>query len=324
MPDGQHNGTYQALKRFRSTGLGSHALMACAATAVVASMAACSSTGPLEEVRAAPTRGNTPAAVLAAPPPSADPDATLARALKPVLRDGDTRLAVAVLALDGADRQIVSYRGDAAFDAASISKVDILAALLLRAQDEGRALTAEERQAAESMIRTSDNDAANLLWRAIGKGEGLDAANERLGLHSTKAGAGVRWGLTQTTAKDQIRLLQAVFAHRPVASARSRQGLTGASRAFIRELMGDIAKDQDWGVSSVASRWALKNGWLQRSTTELWVINSIGQVTVHGHRYVVSVLSSGNASMEGGISLVERAVRAAIGVASAQVRPWPK
>ncbi|MER8225288.1 serine hydrolase [Streptomyces sp. NPDC094143] len=289
----------------------------------MASLTACSSTGALDEVQAPSMRGNRSAAVLAAPPPQ-DFGTTLARVLKPVLRDGHTRLAVAVLDLDGADREIASYRGHATFNTASISKVNILAALLLQAQDAGRELTTEEHQAAEAMIKISDNKAAGLLWRAIGKGEGLKAVNERLGLSSTRGGPGVHWGLTRTTATDQIRLLRSVFARGPADPARLREGLNPASRAYIQELMGDIAEGQDWGVSAASSQWALKNGWLQRTTTGLWVINSIGQVKVHGHRYLVSVLSSGNASMEDGVSLVERAVRAAIGAASAHARPWPK
>ncbi|WP_425276432.1 serine hydrolase [Streptomyces swartbergensis] len=234
---------------------------------------------------------------------------------------------MAVLDQDSGNQEIASYRPDATFDTASIIKVGILATLLLQAQDEHRELTAAERRDAEAMIRTSDNEAANSLWRAIGEAEGLDAANERLGLSSTRGGPGISWGLTQTTATDQVKLLRAVFSRGPMASARSPDGLSQVSRAYIRDLMGQVAQDQDWGVSAAGpqgSRWALKNGWVQRSTTGLWVINSIGQVTVHGRRYLVSVLSGGNASMESGISLVERAARAAIGAASAHVRPWPQ
>ncbi|KAF3469576.1 serine hydrolase [Streptomyces sp. Tu 3180] len=290
----------------------------------MASLAACSPTGTPDGVRASPAREDAPAAVLAAPPPE-NLGATLARALAPVPRSGDTRLAVAVLDLDSADREIASYRGDAPFVTASVSKVAILVALLLQAQDEGRELTGEEHRAAEAMIRTSDNGAAGLLWRAIGGREGLDAANERLGLSSTRGGPGIHWGLTRTTAKDQVRLLRAVFARGPVApAARSRARLNRASRAYVRELMGDVVRDQDWGVSAASPRWALKNGWLQRTSTGLWVVNSIGQVTVHGHRYLVSVLSSGNPSMLSGVSLVERAARAAVGAASAHARPWPQ
>lgn len=322
MFDGQ-NRTYTV------RGLGAHVLRtcaACAATAVVASLAACSTTGTPDKAKAPLARAAAPAPGQAAPPHE-NRGATLSRALRPVLPGGDTRLSVAVLDLDSADREIASYGPDRPFETASIIKVGILAALLLQAQDEDRELTEAERRDAEAMIRTSDNEATNVLWRAIGEAEGLDAANERLGLSSTLGGPGIRWGLTRTTATDQVKLLRAVFARVPVASDRSPEGLNQASRAYIQDLMGSIVEEQDWGVSaagSPGSQWALKNGWLQRSTTGLWVINSVGHVTVHGRRYLVSVLSRGNATMEGGISLVERAARAAIGAASAHVRPWPK
>ncbi|MEJ8672608.1 serine hydrolase [Streptomyces sp. MS1.AVA.1] len=151
---------------------------------------------------------------------------------------------MAVLDLDSAYQQITSYGEDATFDTASISKVNILAALLLQAQDEGRELTSPERLHAEEMIRSSDNEAANVLWQAIGRAEGLDAANERLGLSSTQGG--ISWGLTQTTARDQVKLLRAVFAEGRWAPPAPR-GLTRASRASIGNLMDGITDDQDWG-----------------------------------------------------------------------------
>lgn len=298
----------------------------CVAAAVVAAFAGCSAVGTVHETPTPLPRAGAPAAGPAAAPREKR-GTTLSRALRPVLPRGDTRLAVAVLDLDSADQEIASYGKGATFETASVIKVGILATLLLQAQDEGRELTVEEREHAEAMIRTSDNHATNVLWQAIGEADGLSVANERLGLSSTRGGPGIRWGLTRTTATDQVKLLRAVFARGPMASVRPPQGLDRASRAYIRDLMGSITDDQDWGVSAAGSRgsrWALKNGWLQRSTTGLWIINSVGQVTVHGHRYLVSVLSAGNRSMEAGISLVERAARAAVGAASAHARPWPQ
>ncbi|MGW1956987.1 serine hydrolase [Streptomyces sp. NPDC001920] len=315
MPEGQPHRTYD---------LRAHALKICTATTVLASLAACSPTAITQTAQSPSVR---PAAVAPGPPaPRENLRDTLARALKPVRPGRHTRLAVAVLDLDSADRVIASYGQKTTFDTASIIKVGILATLLLQAQDEGHTPSTEQRRMAEAMIRSSDNGATHALWQAIGEAEGLDAANERLGLSSTRGGHGMRWGLTQTTATDQVRLLRAVFGRGASASPRSPEGLNHASRAYIKSLMGSVEEEQDWGVSaagSPGSRWALKNGWLQRTTTGLWVINSIGQVTVHGRRHLVSVLSDGNVSMQSGISLVERAARAAIGAASAHARPWP-
>ncbi|MEU2060803.1 serine hydrolase [Streptomyces sp. NPDC013455] len=224
------------------------------------------------------------------------------------------RATAAVLDLDGTSRTPAIHGEDEAYDTASIVKVDILAALLLRAQDEGRQLTERERERAEPMIRRSDNAAANALWRQIGRAPGLAAANKRLGLTSTKGGPGAKWGLTRTTASDQIRLLRAVFDTGGTAREGSG-GLSATSRAYIRTLMRQVVPEQTWGVSAIGgagSGPALKNGWLQRNTTGRWDVNSVGQVTVEGHRYLVAVLSDGSASMGDGVSLVERTARAAV------------
>ncbi|WP_405964727.1 class A beta-lactamase-related serine hydrolase [Streptomyces sp. NBC_00723] len=235
--------------------------------------------------------------------PEVDHDALLASAMKSVTVPGDAAVSVAVLDLDSGDD--ATY-GESAFDTASIVKVDILATLLLQAQDADRRLTAAEKTYATAMIENSDNDSASALWRIIGKASGLDAANERFGLTDTAGGDDMLWGLTQTTAADQLTLLQQVFG--------DDSELSEASRTYLRGLMGQIAVDQRWGVSAAAdgSSWALKNGWLARSTTGLWDINSIGRVTVDGHDCLVAVLSNGNATQAAGISLVEQVARTAV------------
>ncbi|TQJ47846.1 class A beta-lactamase-related serine hydrolase [Streptomyces sp. NBC_00080] len=235
--------------------------------------------------------------------PEVDHDALLASAMKSVTVPGDAAVSVAVLDLDSGDD--ATY-GGSAFDTASIVKVDILATLLLQAQDADRRLTAAEKTYATAMIENSDNDSASALWRIIGKAQGLDAANERFGLTDTAGGDDMLWGLTQTTAADQLTLLQQVFG--------DDSELSEASRTYLRGLMGQIAVDQRWGVSAAAdgSSWALKNGWLARSTTGLWDINSIGRVTVDGHDCLVAVLSNGNATQTAGISLVEQVARTAV------------
>uniref|UniRef100_A0AAU1I651 Class A beta-lactamase-related serine hydrolase n=1 Tax=Streptomyces sp. NBC_00180 TaxID=2903632 RepID=A0AAU1I651_9ACTN len=237
--------------------------------------------------------------------PAVDHDAALAKAMAPVTVEEGAEVSVAVL--DPESGESATY-GSGSFDTASVVKVDILAALLLQAQDAGRQLTATEKSYATAMIQNSDNASASQLWRAIGEAAGLDAANERLGLTATGGGDGMLWGLTQTTADDQLRLLQQVFGE--------DSELSEASRSYLRGLMGEIAVDQQWGVSAVAdgSAWALKNGWLPRTATGLWDINSIGRVTVDGRAYLVAVLSGGNSTKAKGISLVETAAGAAVSV----------
>jgi len=236
--------------------------------------------------------------------PTVDYDALLAKAMKSVTPTGDQKVSVAVLDLTSGES--ATY-GSTAFDTASIVKVDILATLLLQAQDAGRQLTATEKSYATTMIENSDNDSASALWRIIGKAGGLDAANKTFGLTGTAGGDDMLWGLTQTTTADQLALLQQVFG--------DGSKLSSASKSYIQGLMGQIEADQQWGVSAAAdgSKWKLKNGWLARSATGLWDVNSIGRVTAtDGHEYLVAVLSKGSTTQGKGISLIEAAAKAGV------------
>ncbi|MFI7502150.1 serine hydrolase [Streptomyces sp. NPDC049687] len=264
---------------------------------------AVSSSSPAPSASESESESTQEASVEPVAVPEVDHDALLAAAMKSVTVPGDADVSVAVLDVESGDS--ATY-GDAAFDTASIVKVDILATLLLQAQDSGRHLTASEKSYATAMIENSDNTSASALWDAIGQAGGLDAANERFGLTDTEGGDGALWGLTQTTAADQLTLLRQVFG--------DDSELSEASRTYLRGLMGQIAVGQHWGVSAAAdgSSWALKNGWLPRSTTGLWDINSIGRVTSDDRAYLVAVLSKGNATQAKGISLVEAAAKAAV------------
>ncbi len=169
-------------------------------------------------------------------PATVDRQAVVSAAVAKVEVPSGARVSVAVPAPESGESAVY---GDAAFDTASIVKVDVLAALLLQAQDAGRRLTARERAYAAKMIENSDNASATALWHTIGRAAGLDAANERFGLTRTSGGDGEPWGLTQTTAADQLVLLQQVFG------ADSKLG--AASRTYLEGLMKSVESHQRWG-----------------------------------------------------------------------------
>ncbi|MFE1954262.1 serine hydrolase [Streptomyces sp. NPDC059524] len=233
-------------------------------------------------------------------------DSALAAAVAPVVEGHGGRLSVAVL--DTASGRSAAYAPDGGtYDTASVVKLGVLCALLLSAQDAGRELTAGERARAAAMIERSDNEATSELWDALGRAEALDAAHARLGLTGTTGGAGPLWGLTRTTAADQLALLRQVFG------VGEGLVLSAASRSCVRELMARVVAGQAWGVSAAGAA-ELKNGWLPRSTTGLWVVNSVGRVRADGVRALVAVLSDGSPTMDAGVALVEAVARAAVGV----------
>lgn len=227
----------------------------------------------------------------------------LTRALDRYLRHRSGQLTLSIR--DLSTGFAFSYRPKTTTVTASIVKVDILIALLLKVQREDRHLTAAERGLATRMIELSDNDAANALWYAAGGSAGLAAANVKLHLRSTSPGPGGVWGATRTSAADQIRILGALTSR--------RSPLTPRSRGYVLGLMSHVAPEQAWGVSAAADdddEVALKNGWLPRPADGgRWTINSIGRVHGDGHDYLIAVLSKLNISMGAGVETVEHATR---------------
>lgn len=209
--------------------------------------------------------------------------------------------SVAVLDRDTGDRY--SYRGKERYETASVVKVQVLACLLLTAQDRDRDLSSTELSLAKRMIRASDNDATTALFRRLGRAPAVSDCNRRLGLTSTTVSSS--WGLTRTTVNDQVKLLsELVDAEGPLDSG---------SRKVAFNLMSTVEPDQDWGVPAAADdgeRFTVKNGWLSRSTEGgRWIINSVGRLTGDDVDVSVAVLSHGHRSQGAGIAVVQKVAK---------------
>ena len=192
------------------------------------------------------------------------------------------------------------YRGDRSFRTASIVKVELLAALLLKAQDENRDLTRAEKRRATKMIRASDNAAAKRIYDDIGGPSGLRDAGSRLGLRDTDPEKSS--GLSRTTADDQVRMLEAL--------TEDDSPLSAEARGLVLEHMSSVNADQNWGVSAAAfsgERVSVKNGWLAReSDGHRWIVNSIGRVKDDDTDVLIAVLSYGHDSQKAGIEVTEQ------------------
>ncbi len=223
-------------------------------------------------------------------------------ALKKVAADAPD-FSVAVL--DRTTGERYAYRGAEKYETASIVKVQILACVLLQAQDEERKPTSGELSLARPMIRVSDNDATTSLFSAVGGRSGLSGCNKRLGLTQTTVSSS--WGLTRTTVNDQVKLLGALVDEKGPLDTSSRK------TAFT--LMSTVDSEQDWGVTAAgkaAETTTVKNGWLPLSTDgNLWIINTVGRVTsTDGATDVsIAVLTHENTTMESGIKLTEKVAK---------------
>ncbi len=196
---------------------------------------------------------------------------------------------------------------------ASVLKVEIMAGILLRAQNEGRGLTAAEAGEILPMITQSDNTAATTLWESLGEGPGMANLDSVFGLNSTVP-ASPLWGLTSTSAADQVHLLRQVLL-----------GDFGPLSAPYRNLainyMTSVTPSQRWGITAgVPAGWTVanKNGWAPGSDG-LWNVNSTGVVwDPSGGGYAIALLSTGWSGEAPGITGIETVSRA---VAAQLARP---
>ncbi len=206
---------------------------------------------------------------------------------------------------------------------ASIVKVEIMGTLLHQAQVQGGRPPGSEQSLLMSMIEASDNSAATQLLQQAGGPSAVKRFDESVGMTDTQPHATTpyinndpnlpAWGLTTTTATDEVKLVKA-FAY-------SNSVLNSTNRNYGISLMTHVEADQAWGVSggvAPGTTVALKNGWLpiDVANNSDWQVDSIGWIHGNGRDYVLAVLTKHNTSEAAGIdtiSRISRAVYAALG-----------
>ncbi|MCO6003756.1 class A beta-lactamase-related serine hydrolase [Actinoallomurus purpureus] len=190
------------------------------------------------------------------------------------------------------------------FQSASVVKVTILAALLRRAEEARRGLTAQEQRLAESMITRSDNASATALWNEVGQA-GIRHFLALAGMDETRIDESGYWGKTQITAGDQLILLK-------LLTFSGTTTLGAASRAYVLRLMAAVVPGQRWGTPTGAPAGVnvhVKNGWVDRSDGAGWRVNSLGAFDGHGKDYQIVVLTQGNPTEAYGHETIEGVAR---------------
>jgi hypothetical protein len=204
-------------------------------------------------------------------------------------------------AADAADGLSCQLHETDHFYAASVIKVTILSALLMKVGGPSH-LTSAQSNLAYQMITQSSNSAAQTLWEE----EGISAVQtflNKAGMSETVLNNA--WGLTRITPHDELRLMQ-VLTDSTV--------LNSASRAYVLKLMSEVIASERWGVSEGASASVtvhIKNGWLPYPGADDWNINSIGAFTGKNILYQMAILTappSGQGQSESyGIETIEAA-----------------
>ena len=191
--------------------------------------------------------------------------------------DAATTGTLSVAVYDRRTGRFWQYSAGVRNKCASIVKVLILATVCDRAQRLGRALTAWEKSQASIMIRYSDNNAATNLWKSVGGAPAVQAMATKLRMYQTVTNKA--WGLTTTSAYDQMVLMDEIFWFGRV--------LNSTNRGYISTLMGQVTSGQRWGVGTYGTS-QVKNGWLPYNGQ--WRINSVGHVGGYGRNHTLAIL----------------------------------
>lgn len=177
------------------------------------------------------------------------------------------------------------------FNSASIIKYAILVETLRQKQTTGESLSDYELEQARMMIQQSGNPSATYLWDQAGGADAMQEFFDSIDMQATTASPS--WGVTSTTALDQLQVLKQLT---PEGTTLNQQSIDQ-----MNQILDGVAPDQHWGVSGGVPENVdvnLKNGWLNDSATmneysdsTSWTVNSIGMV---GDEYIVAILSEGN------------------------------
>lgn len=192
-------------------------------------------------------------------------------------------------------------------DTASIVKVEIMGTALWNAQNTGTSLSPNDQALILPMIENSNNDAATSMLANVGGPSAVASFDRAAGLTATTPSTqkyipGTTlpgWGLTTTTALDEVKLVR-TFAYQNAV-------LTSGHRGYGLNLMEHVESDQAWGISGgvpTGTTVAIKNGWLPLAG-QGWQVNSIGWVHGNGRDYVLAVLTSHNSGEQYGIDTIE-------------------
>ncbi|MFC8047457.1 serine hydrolase [Nocardia sp. NPDC057353] len=170
---------------------------------------------------------------------------------------------------------------------ASTIKLAIAADLLNRARIGAIQLPPEDRGLLESMLATSNDHAANVLWT---KYAGIDRmafnnafkANGMSGLvpQPTETALFPDWSFQKCTAADLDRLMDSIFTQ-----------MHPDDRNYLFDRMRSVDSNQHWGVWGAGDKMrpGLKNGWSAEQGG--WVVNSVG-FAGPGERYTLAIMTA--------------------------------
>lgn len=224
----------------------------------------------------------TPAAAPNVPSPTFD--GLDARARQSVAEASKKGADLTFMVLDRETRQRVSV-GGGEWATASVAKLFIADDLLMREPN----LSPEDRDSLDVMLRSSDDDAAEIFWNRGGGGEIIERIAARYGLTDTAPPEQDGWWFTVTSAPDLVRYYDMLL-----------DGTGGLPPERANIIVNNLAQSTPFGIDGYPQRFgipdglsgepvAVKQGWMPLIGND-WMHLSTG-IVGPGRRYVMVIHS---------------------------------
>jgi hypothetical protein len=215
-------------------------------------------------IAAPPTHANVPPKSLRGVPGAAFDGlpARIEQATRDAAANGAT---ISVAVLDRANNQMLSNGTDQLVAIASVAKLFIADDVLSQdsgSSEENRRLSTADRQALDSMLRSSDDGAAETFWAQRGGEAVITDVAGRYGLTSTAPPSDGRWWNTMSSAADLVHYYDMLL--------NGSGGLSGErAEIIVDDLAGSTATGADgypqrFGIPDglYAEPVAVKQGWM--------------------------------------------------------------
>jgi hypothetical protein len=220
-------------------------------------------------------------------PPVAVVDGLAARMQDATEEAAQAGANISVAVLDRISHQLVTNGNTRSIATASVAKLFIADDLLLRQPEAG--LSADDRAALDTMLRSSDDGAAETFWSQHGGNAIVTRVASRYGLAGTSPPSNGAWWNTISTAPDLARYYDMLL---------NGSGGLSADRANI--IINDLALSTPTGIDGYPQRFgipeglynepvAVKQGWMCCIGNN-WMHLSTGVVGAD-RRYVVVIES---------------------------------
>jgi beta-lactamase family protein len=167
----------------------------------------------------------------------------------------------------------------------STVKAWLAADLLATRARQGTSLTAYETARMTSMIRESDDNAAEVIWRWLGADVSIDNMITTCKLQDTRIYHDW-WSKTQISSRDLARLGDCIVPGKG-------KFLSPQVGAPLLQLMRSVDESNAFGIQQASPagqgvRIAVKNGWTEHGSTGQWNVNCLG-IWGPGGRWVLAV-----------------------------------